>query len=115
MIGLKKGSVSVTLDRVIKTVNGSISGIKMITYDPSVSYIEKVTLTLIDVKNFHEMIRHFGVDGLKKTANIQGLKLKGEFKVCADSNGLTVLFNPCNKSGGYKNNIWLSSIKYSDD
>jgi hypothetical protein len=47
MISLKKGSVSVTFDRVIKTVNGSISGIKMTTYDPSVAYLAKVTLTTI--------------------------------------------------------------------
>jgi hypothetical protein len=47
MIVLKKGSVSVIFDRVSKTVNGSISGIKMITYDPSVSYIAKCSLTAI--------------------------------------------------------------------
>jgi hypothetical protein len=41
MISLKKGSVSVTFDRVIKTVNGSISGIKMTTLDPSVAYLAK--------------------------------------------------------------------------
>jgi hypothetical protein len=38
---LEEESVSVTFDRVIKSVNGSISGIKMTTYDPSVTYIEK--------------------------------------------------------------------------
>jgi hypothetical protein len=87
MISLKKGSVSVTFDRVIKTVNGSISRIKMTTYDPSVAYLAKGSLTAIkeiDVKKFHEMIGHCGVDRLKKTANIHGLKLKGEFKVCED-------------------------------
>jgi hypothetical protein len=41
MISLKKGFVSVTFDRVIKTVNGSISGIKMTTYDPSAAYLAK--------------------------------------------------------------------------
>jgi hypothetical protein len=87
MISSKKGSVSVTFDRVIKTVNGSISGIKMTTYDPSVAYLAKGSLTAIkeiDVNKFHEMIGHCGVDRLKKTANIHGLKLKGEFKVCED-------------------------------
>jgi hypothetical protein len=87
MISLKKGSVTVTFDRVIKTVNGSISGIKMTTYDPSVAYIAKDSLTAIkeiDVNKSHEMIRHCGVDRLKKTTNIHGLKLKGEFKVCED-------------------------------
>jgi hypothetical protein len=87
MISLKKGSVSVTFDIVIKTVNGSISGIKMTTYDPSIAYLAKVSLTVIkeiDVNKLHEMIGHCGVDRLKKTANIHGLKLKGEFKVCED-------------------------------
>jgi hypothetical protein len=59
----------------------------MTTYDPSVAYIAKASLTAIkeiDVNKFHEMIGHFGVDHLKKTANIHGLKLKGEFKVYED-------------------------------
>jgi hypothetical protein len=76
MISLKKGSVSVTFDRVIKTANGSISGIKMTTYDPSVAYIEKVSLTAIkeiDVNKFHEMIGHCGVDSLKNTTTVHGL------------------------------------------
>jgi hypothetical protein len=87
MISLKKGSVSVTFDRVIKTFNGSISGIKMTIYDPSIAYISKGSLTEIieiDVNKFQEMIGHCGVDRLKNTANIHGLKLKGEFKVCED-------------------------------
>jgi hypothetical protein len=87
MISLKKQSVSVTFDRVIKIVNGSISGIKMTTHAPSVPYLSKGSLTTIkeiDVNKFHEMIGHCGVDRLKKTANIHGLKLKGEFKVCED-------------------------------
>jgi hypothetical protein len=87
MISLKKGSVSVTFDRVIKTVNGSISGIKMTTHDHFVAYLANGSLTAIkeiDVNKFHEMIGHCGVDRLKKTANIDGLKFKGEFKVCED-------------------------------
>jgi hypothetical protein len=65
MISLKKGSVSVIFYRVIKTVNGSISGIKMTTYDPSVAYLAKGSLTAmkeIDVNKFHEMFGHCGVD-----------------------------------------------------
>jgi hypothetical protein len=83
MINMKEGSVSVTFDRFIKTVNGSISGIKMITYDPSVAYIAKASLISIKeiyVNMFHEMIRHCSVDRLKKTTNIHDLKLKGQFK-----------------------------------
>jgi hypothetical protein len=87
MISLKKGYVSVTFDKVIKTVNGSISGIKVTTFDPSVAYCAKGSLTAvkeIDVNKFHEMIGHCGVERMKKTANIHGLKLKEEFKVCED-------------------------------
>jgi hypothetical protein len=87
MINLKKGSVSITFDRVIKTVNGSIFGIKMTTHDPSVAFLAKGSLTAIkeiDGNKFHEMIGHCGVDRLKNTANIHGLKLKGDFKVCED-------------------------------
>jgi hypothetical protein len=87
MISLKKGSVSVTFDRVIKKVNGSISGIKMTIYDPSVAYLAKGSLTAIkeiNVNKFHEMIGHCGVDRLRKTVNIHGLKFKGEFKVYED-------------------------------
>jgi hypothetical protein len=67
---------------------GSISGIKMTTYDPSVTYIAKGSLTAIKriyVNKYHDMIGHYDVDRLKKTENIQGLKLKGDFKVCEDS------------------------------
>jgi hypothetical protein len=71
----------------MNTVNGSISGIKITKYDPFVDYTAKGGLTAIkkiDMNKFHEMIRHCGVERLKKTANIHGLKLKGEFKVCED-------------------------------
>jgi hypothetical protein len=59
MISLKKGSVSVKLYRVIKTVNVSISVMKMITYGPSVAYIAKGNSTVIkeiNVNKSHEMI-----------------------------------------------------------
>jgi hypothetical protein len=45
MISLKKGSVSITFARVIKTINGSVSGINMTTYDRSVAYLAKDSLT----------------------------------------------------------------------
>jgi hypothetical protein len=67
MICLKKGSVSITFDRVIMTVNESISGIKMITYDPSVAYIFQANLTSvqkIDGNMFQELTGNCGVDCL---------------------------------------------------
>jgi hypothetical protein len=65
MINLKKGSVSVTFHRIIKTFNGFISGIKMTTYDPFVAYIANGNLTAIkeiDLNKFHKVIGHCGVD-----------------------------------------------------
>ena len=86
-ICLTKGSSSITFDRVIKTLSGTISGIKMVPNDSSVAYaahgIQDSTKT-IDINKFHEMIGHCGFDRLKKTAEIHGLKLKGELKVCED-------------------------------
>jgi hypothetical protein len=35
-------------------------------------------------EKFHEMIGHCGVNSLKKTAYIHGLKLKGEVNECED-------------------------------
>jgi hypothetical protein len=101
MMSLKKRSVSVKFNRVVKTVKWSISGLKMITYDPSVAYIAKFNLTAIkeiDVNKLHEMIEHCDVDWLKKTTNIHGLKLKGEFKVCEDCAGPKVRQRRVNKN-----------------
>jgi hypothetical protein len=64
MINMKKGSVSVTFDRYIKTINESIFAIKMITYDPSVDFIAKGSLTAIKniyVTKFHKTTGHCGV------------------------------------------------------
>jgi hypothetical protein len=69
MISLKNGSVSVIFDRVIKTLNGSIYGIKMTANDPSIAYTAKA------VNKFHEMIENCGVELLN---------MKGEFKICEE-------------------------------
>jgi hypothetical protein len=75
------------IEERIRLEQQRVSGIKMTTYDHSVAYLSKGSLTAIkeiDVNKFHEMIGHCGVDRLKKTTNIHGLKLKGEIKVCED-------------------------------
>jgi hypothetical protein len=93
----------------------------MATYDPSVAYIAKVSLTAIkeiDVNKFHEMIGHCGVNWLKKTANIHGLELKGEFKVCENCSLSKVRQRKVNQNWKVRNQISgervyldLSSIK----
>ena len=86
-ICLTKGSASIAFDRVIKTLSGSISGIKMVCKESSVAYTAQHKTELrnsIDINKFHEMLGHCGSDRLKRTAMIHGLKLKGELKVCED-------------------------------
>jgi hypothetical protein len=86
-ISLAKGSASITFDRIIKSLDGTVSGIKMIYLDSPTAYVAQnklVSVKSIDVNKFHEMIRHCGLDRLKKTAQVHGLKLKGDFKVCED-------------------------------
>jgi hypothetical protein len=86
-ISLTKGSASITFDRIIKSLDGTVSGIKMIYLDSSTAYIAQNQLysgKSVNVNKFHEMIGHCGLYCLKKTAQVHGLKLKGNFKVCKD-------------------------------
>jgi hypothetical protein len=86
-ISLTKGSASITFDRIIKSLDGTVSGIKIVYLDFPTSHVPQNKLDSvksIDVNKFHEMIGHCGLDRLKKTAQVHGLKLKGDFKVCKD-------------------------------
>ena len=86
-ICLSKGSASVTFDRVFRTTNGFVSGIKMSVYDSPVIYNATkglITNKCLDINRFHEILGHCGLDRLQKTAKIHGLKLKGDFEVCKD-------------------------------
>jgi hypothetical protein len=86
-ISLTKGSASITFDRIIKSLDGTVSGIKMGHLDFPTTYIAQNKLDSgksTNVNKFHEMIGHCGLDCLKKTAQVHGLKLKGDFKVFED-------------------------------
>jgi hypothetical protein len=86
-ISLTKGSASVTFDRIIKSLDGTVSGIKMVYLDSSTAYITQNKLDSgksVDVNKFHEIIGHCGLDCLKKTAQVHGLKLRGDFKFYKD-------------------------------
>jgi hypothetical protein len=70
-ICLTKGSASITFDRIMNTLSGSISGITMVSHQSSVAYVGKGKSELIksiDINKFHEMIRNYGFDCLKRTA-----------------------------------------------
>jgi hypothetical protein len=81
-ISLTKGSASITFDRIIKSLDGIVSGIKMVYLDSLTAYVAQNKLysgKSIDVNKFYEIIGHCGLDCLKKTAQAHGLKLKGDF------------------------------------
>jgi hypothetical protein len=84
-ISLTKGSASITFDRIIKSLDGTVLGIKMIYLNSPTTYMDQnklVSVKSINVNKFHEMIGHCGLNFLKKTSQVHGLKLKGDFKVC---------------------------------
>jgi hypothetical protein len=70
-----------------KSLDGTVLGIKIDSLDSHTAFVaqDKTDSSKgIDVNKFHEMIGHCGVDPLKKTVQVHGLKLKGNFKVCED-------------------------------
>jgi hypothetical protein len=69
---------------IIKSLDGTVSGIKMVHLDSPTAYIAQNKLDSgksVNVNKFHEIMGNCGLDRLKKTAQVQGLKLKGDFKV----------------------------------
>jgi hypothetical protein len=86
-ISLSKGLTKVTFDRVFKAKDGAVSGVKMIAYNDHVAY-SVVNMDLkkgVEINKFYKILGHCGADKLKKTANIHGFKLIGEFKTCEES------------------------------
>jgi hypothetical protein len=68
-------------------LDGTVSGIKMISLDSPTAYVAHNKLDSsksIDANKFDEMIGYCGLHHLKKTAQVHRLKLKGDFKVCKD-------------------------------
>jgi hypothetical protein len=79
-------TIQVTFDRVFKATDGAVLGVTMIAYDDPVTY-SAVNIDLkkgFEINEFHKMLGHCGSDRLKKTANIHGFKLIGEYKTCEE-------------------------------
>jgi hypothetical protein len=120
-ICLTKGSASITFDRVINTLSGTISGIKMIDNESPVAYVAQSSFSsvnAIDIDKFHQMIAHCRTDRLKRTATIHNLKLKGELKVCEDcalakarQKNVTQDWKGGSQAPGERVNLDISSIR----
>ena len=86
-ICLSKGSSSIMFDRLFKTTNGSISGIKLTVNESPVAYnavSDSAPGKKIDMNEFHKMLGHCGLDRLEKTARIHNLQLSGDFSKCEE-------------------------------
>jgi hypothetical protein len=86
-ISLTKASACITFDRIIKILDGTVSGIKMVSLGSPTAYASQNktdSSKSINVNKFHKMIGNYGVDCTKETDQVHGLKLKGDFKVCED-------------------------------
>jgi hypothetical protein len=74
-----------TFDRVIRTINGSVSGIKLSVYESPVacnSISGSISGKKIDINEFHKMLGHCGSDRLENTGKIHDFKLSGTFETC---------------------------------
>jgi hypothetical protein len=83
-ISLTKGSACINFDRLIKRLDRTDSGIKMVSLDSPTAYVAQNktdSSKVINLNKFHEMIGHCVLNCLKKTAQVHGLTLKGNFKV----------------------------------
>ncbi|MGL4341755.1 MAG: reverse transcriptase domain-containing protein, partial [Lactococcus lactis] len=78
---LSKGDVELAFDKIMKTENGMVVGIEMVTQS------EYANLVLsrgkkIDINDFHRLMGHVHFDSLKKTAAFYGIVLTGTFNKC---------------------------------
>jgi hypothetical protein len=108
-ICLSKGDVSVTFDRVLRTANGSVSGIKLSIDESPVAYNTISNFRpgkSININDFHKMLGHYGSDRLQKTAKIHSLKLSGEFETCAEC----AIAKARQKNVNKESNPWRTSI-----
>jgi hypothetical protein len=84
-IFLSKGSASITFDRVIRTTNGSVSGIKL-SVDESPVACNTINGSIsgmkIDINQFHKLLGHCRSDRLENTGRIHDFKLSGKFETC---------------------------------
>jgi hypothetical protein len=73
----------VTFDRVIRTTNSYVSGIKLLVNEYPVVY-NNLSGPFYgkkgDINELHKMLGHCDSDRLEKTTKIHDLKLNGEFK-----------------------------------
>jgi hypothetical protein len=84
IIKLSKGNVTLTFDKVVRTKNGFVPGIKLLQVldDVGTSVLETKKRNTIDVNNLHKLLGHCGEVNTRLTGKAYGYEVTGKFDVC---------------------------------
>jgi hypothetical protein len=84
IIKLSKGNVTLTFDKVVRTKNGFVPGIKLLQVlgDVGTSVLETKKCETIDVNNLHKTLAHCGEVNTRLTGKAYGYEVTGKFDVC---------------------------------
>jgi hypothetical protein len=83
IIKLSKGNVTFTFDKVVRTKNGFVPGIKLLQVlgDVGTSVLETKKRNTIDVNNLHKVLGHCGEVNDRLTGKAFGYEVTGKFDV----------------------------------
>jgi hypothetical protein len=81
---LSKGNVTLTFDKVVRTKNGFVPGIKLLQVlsDVGTSVLETKKHDTIDVNNLHKVLGHCGEVNARLTGKAYGYEVTSKFDVC---------------------------------
>jgi hypothetical protein len=84
IIKLSKGNVTLIFDKVVRTKNGFVLGIKLLQVldDVGTSVLETKKLNTIDVNNLYKVLGHCGEFNARLTGKAYGYEVTGKFDVC---------------------------------
>jgi hypothetical protein len=84
IIKLSKGNVTLTFDKVVRTKNGFVPGIKLLQVldDVVTSILETKKRNTIDVNKLHKVLGHCGEVNARLTGKAYGYEVTGKFDVC---------------------------------
>jgi hypothetical protein len=84
IIKLSKGNVTLTLEKVVRTKDGFVPGIKLLQVldDVGTSALETKKRNTIDVNNLHKVLGHCDEVNARLTGKAYGYEVTGEFDVC---------------------------------
>jgi hypothetical protein len=84
IIQLSKGNVTITFDKVVRTKNGFVPGIKLLQVlgDVGTSVLETKKHNTIDVNNLHKVLGHCGEVNARLTGKAYDYEVTVKFDVC---------------------------------